>query len=147
MTRVESIITFAGTSVGGVERIAAKEEKQRAAIKIPIIRVNGCIILAPIRRPMIIGTMEMRIPKRKEASTSPKIIAATEMGADTSLSKVFILVSQGVITGTTEVAVKKRVMPIMLGTRNPVGTFLPIEKAKNRKSGNRSPKIRTGPLE
>lgn len=39
--RVDSIITLAGTSVGGVERIAAKEEKQKAANITPNTRIAG----------------------------------------------------------------------------------------------------------
>ena len=74
-------------------------------------------------------------------------IVGIDIGADTSLSKVFILVSQGTITGTTEVAVKKSVSPTEPGTKKLIGMFLPMEKARNRKRGSKIPKIRTGPLE
>lgn len=89
----------------------------------------------------------MTTPKSKEANTSPKMIAGIDIGADISLSRVFILVSQGAITGTTEVAVKKRVIPTKPGTKKLIGMFLPPEKVRNRKRGVRLPKIRTGPLE
>jgi hypothetical protein len=49
-----------------------------------------------------------------------------EIGADASLSNVFIRVSQGAITGLTEVAVKKRDIESIPGTRNVRATSLPM---------------------
>lgn len=146
LTMVETIMMLAVMSVGGVDRMAAMEEKQNEASKMPNIRVAGQKTLTPMSRPTVIGTMEMTTPKMKEANTSPTMMAVMDIGADTNLSKVLFLASQGAITGTTEVAVKKRVIPNKPGTRKSEGTFLPTEKDKNRKMGIRTPKMRTGPL-
>lgn len=96
--------------------------------------------------PTISGIREIPIPKIKEANISPRRIVEMEIGQDANLSKVFICVSHGVITGETEVDVNKIVIPSKPDIRKLVGIFLPIIKAANRNIGNRIPKMITGPF-
>ena len=144
---VDSIITLAGVSVGGEESNIPNAEKQKVANGIPIIKATGLAISPPRRNmPTDNGTIDISIPKTKDAIMSPSRIVLNDTGAETNRSSVFILVSEGAITGPTEVAVKKTVMPTIPGIRNSIGRSLPIENAKNRKSGKRMPNISTGPL-
>lgn len=143
---VEIIIIFAGVSVGGVESKDPSAEKQNDASNIPaIIRWGKCIEIPP-NIPTKSGTMEIIIPNKKEARISPVIIVEIDTGEETNLSRVLVLVSQGAISGTTAVEVKKRVIPTIPGKRKVKERFLPIQKARNRKQGNRIPNIKTGAL-
>jgi hypothetical protein len=146
LTNVEIIITLDGTLVGGVEKRTPSDEKQKAAITMDVAKIRGLMMPIPISNPKASGTIEMATPKTKDAKTSPRRIAESETGAETNLSSVLMLPSQGVITGDTEVVVKKRVMLSKLDIRNSMGMFLPTEKARKRNSGNKMPKMRTGPL-
>jgi len=146
LTSEESIMTVAGVSEGGEESKAAKEEKQNEPITKPRAKAAASTILTPIATPMIKGITESEAPKITDASISPKMIEATEIGAETSRSKVLILVSQGAITGTTEDAVKNILIPSIPGTKKSGGISRPIQKARNRKRGKKTPKITTGPL-
>ena len=71
--------------------------------------------------PTATGIVDMNRPKMTEASTSPKIIVVTVTGAEISLSSVLIRVSQGAITGTTDVEVEKTAIPSMPGIRKSKG--------------------------
>lgn len=146
MTSVESIITLAGMSVGGVDKMAARDEKQKEANSIPRMNIAGLTIVTPNPRAMTSGTSEKSTPNRKEAETSPNMMAAVDTGQETSLSRVFDLVSQGIISGTTAVEVKKIVIAVRLEIRKLSGRSLPIRKAANMKTGSRIPKIMIGPL-
>lgn len=147
LTRFESIITLEGLSVGGAESKLPKVEKQKADKKMPIAKVYGLVMLVPkMSVPISSGTAEITIPKVNPAKISPRRIDGIEIGADTNRSSVFILVSQGAMIGPTEDAVKKSVIPTKPGTREEGSTFLPMEKAKKRKSGKSTPKMRTGAL-
>lgn len=146
LMRVESIITFAGISVGGEDNRTPMAEKQKVARRIPTIKGKGWGIVTWRMNPIKRDITDTATPKRMEAIISPRRIPVREMGAAISLSKVFILVSQGAITGPTEVAEKKRVIPSRPGMRRLTGIFLPIEKARKKKKGKRMPKITTGPL-
>jgi phage terminase large subunit-like protein len=68
------------------------------------------------------------------------------MGQEMSRSSVLICVSHGAITGETEVDVKNMVIATNPGMRNAAGKSRPMEKARNRKRGNKMPNNRTGPL-
>jgi len=146
LTSEESIMIVAGVSEGGEESKAAKEEKQNEPTRKPRANISMFVILTPIATPMSRGTIESEAPKTTEANMSPKIIEAIEIGAETSRSRVFILVSQGGITGTTEEAVKNILIPSIPGIKKFGGISRPIQKAKNRNRGKRTPKITTGPL-
>ena len=108
---VDSIITVEVMLVGADENISPIAEKQNAASTMPRARMNGCVTVTPSAIPSIIGTREITIPKRTDASTSPKRIVVTEIGAAASLSKFLVWVSVGAITGATEVEAKNSVIP------------------------------------
>jgi len=146
LTTEESIITVAGVSEGGDDRRAPREEKQNEETKMPKSITEGLRREAPTSIPAKMGITDMNMPKIADANTSPKIIVATVTGAEKSLSSVLIRVSQGATTGTTDVEVKNSAIPTMPGIRKSRGISLPIEKAKNRKRGNKRPNIMTGPL-
>jgi len=146
-TNVDSIMTLEGVSLGGEDSSIPNAEKQKVANGMPTIKAIGLAIAPPMRNtPTHKGTIDISNPKTKDAIMSPRSIALNGTGAETSRSNVFILVSQGAITGPTDVEVKKRVMPVMPGTRNSIGSSLPMENAKKRKSGKSMPNISTGPL-
>ena len=86
---------------------------------------------------------EIRTPKVKEASTSPRMIAEMVTGQDMSLSNVLACASQGATAGDIAVAVKKRIIPKSPGIINSMVMFRPTAKAKNRKARKRIPKIIT----
>jgi hypothetical protein len=145
-TNVESIMTFDGTFVGRVDRMAANDEKQKEASGTHIRSVAGLIRVTPITNPTANGTKERNTPNTNEARMSPRIMAVIDTGEETSLSKVLACPSHGMIAGTTAVAVKKIVIDIKLDNKNLGGTFLPTKNAANKKSGIRIPKTTTGPL-
>jgi len=146
LTRFEIIITLDGTLVGGVEKRIPSDEKQKAAIKIDTAKMSGLRMVAPISNPKASGTIEIVIPKMKDAKMSPRRIAESEIGAEINLSSVFMLPSQGAITGDTDVVVKNRVMLSNPAIRKLIGMLLPMEKARKRNIGKRMPKINTGPF-
>ena len=86
----------------------------------------------------------MAIPNRVPARISPDSIAGTVTGVERSLSRVFILVSQGAIMGATDEEVKKTATAIIAGMSSAPLTFLPRVKARKRKNGKTRPKMRTG---
>ena len=136
-----------GLSAGGAEIRVPKAEKQKAAIIVP--KTKEKLIIPPpnkITLAKIIKEVTKR-PNRAEAIISPKMIAQREIGEDTNLSRVFILVSQGAITGVIAETAKKRDMPSKPGIRKLKDTFLLKEKEINRKAGISNPWIITGPLE
>jgi len=85
-------------------------------------------------------------PNNREAIISPKIIAHKAMGAETNLSKVFILVSHGATTGPIDETVTKRPIPKRHGIKKLREKSLPITKAINKKEGTSIPDIITGPF-
>ncbi len=92
------------------------------------------------------GTIVMIIPIKADASISPTRIHECPIGAETSLSSVLVLVSQGVMTGLIDVevnhiAIPTRPLPSIRG-----GIPLPRKKARKKKNGRRIPKIMTGPF-
>lgn len=147
LTSEKSIITVAGVSEGGADRRAPREEKQKEDNTMLSNIIGKLITGVPANKPTATGTVDINSPKIAEANMSPKIIVATVTGAETNRSKVFMRVSQGAITGTTDVEVKKTLMPNMPGTRKLRERFRPIEKARNRKRGSKRPNIITGPLQ
>jgi hypothetical protein len=72
------------------------------------------------------GITDIASPNRNAESMSPKRIAQRATGQHTSLSKVFERVSQGMIEGPTDVAVKNVVMPINPGSNSSKGMLLPM---------------------
>ncbi len=142
----ESIITVAGVSEGGADRRAPREEKQKEDSMMLNSTIGRLAMETPTNKLIAVRMIDINKPKIAEASISPKIIVVTVTGAEANRSKVLIRVSHGAITGTTDVEVKKRVMPSIPGIRKLRGSSRPIEKAKNRKRGSRRPNIITGPL-
>jgi len=146
LIRFDSIIIFEGLSVGGADINNPRDEKQKAASKVPIIRYKSTIFNPSRIIPTNKIKLDMKRPNRKEAIISPKIIAHKEIGADISLSKVLIRVSQGVITGPMAEDVKKSPMASKPGIKKLVGIFLPTTNAMNKKTGKSKPYIITGPF-
>ncbi|MEM3527842.1 MAG: hypothetical protein QXI59_05920, partial [Candidatus Bathyarchaeia archaeon] len=144
LMRVESIIALAGISVGGVEKMAARDEKQKDPNSIADRNVSGYKTFAPRFRPMMSGTSEKTMPNMKEARMSPNIIVETDTGQDMSLSRVFDLVSQGMTIGVTAVDVKKTVTTVRFDIKKLTSRSLPIRKAANMKVGNSIPITITG---
>jgi hypothetical protein len=147
LTIEESIIMVLGVLAGAAEKISPKELKQKAARMSPRARRSGWETLTPIASPTAMGRIEIRVPKEKEANTSPRIMVGMVTGQDISLSRVFAWVSQGATAGEMAVAVKKRIIPSSPGIMKSKLIFLPITKERKRKTGNKMPKIITGPLE
>jgi len=143
---LDNIIIFEGLSVAGADINKPKEEKQKAAIIVPIIRLKLKISKPSKTTPIIMITKVIKRPNKKEAIISPSIIAHRAIGAETNLSKVLILVSQGATTGPIDETVIKSAMPSNPGSKKLRERFLPIVKAMNKKDGIRSPDIITGPL-
>jgi len=141
------MFTVAGRLVGGMEKTLPSEAKQRDARITASAKINGFDTVTPRARPIMIVTSEIAIPKIKEASTSPKIIASSLTGQDINRSRVLACASQGTTIGEMEVAVKKRIIPRSPGIMKSTDRCLPIVKDRNRKTGKRTPKIITGPLE
>ena len=103
-----------------------KDAKQNVARTIPNPRINGLTIPTPMTKPAITGNMEIMTPKKNEEKMSPRKIVQMEMGEDTSRSRVLALASQGTMTGPTEVAVKKTVIPSNPGMSASAGMFRPM---------------------
>jgi len=131
---------------GGVESSIPMLEKHSAAIIMPAIRIIGFAVVAPIRTPTMIGTADMMSAKMKEAIMFPSMIVDSVIGVDTNRSSVLMVVSHGMITGLTAVAVKNRVIANNPDTDEFIGMLLPIENAKNKNRGINTPKMMTGPL-
>ena len=146
MIKVAKSIMSEGLSAGGAEIKVPKAEKQKAAITVP--RTKERLIIPPPNKIMpakiLRGVTER--PNRTEATISPKMMAQREIGEDTNLSKVFILVSQGAMTGVMAETAKKRAIPSKPGIKKLKDTFLLKEKEINRKAGISKPWIITGPL-
>ena len=144
--KVAKSIMFDGLSAGGAEIRVPKAEKQKAAIMTP--KTKGMLMISPPSR-MIPAkkTKDIMIsPKITEATISPKIIAQRLIGEDISLSKVFIFVSQGAITGVMAETAKNKAIPKSPGNKNSTDISLFNENATNKKAGINSPWISTGPL-
>jgi hypothetical protein len=109
--------------------------------------MTGLDMVTPRASPMMIGMSEIAVPKAKEAKTSPTIIVSSLTGQDIRRSSVLACASQGTTIGEIEVAVKKRIIPRNPGIMKLRVMFLPMVKDRNRKTGKRTPKTITGPLE
>ena len=139
------MLTVAGKLVGGMEKMLPKEEKQKAARITARMKNKRLKILIPRARPIITGTTDIIKPKAKEARMSPKMIVSIIKGQDINLSRVLAWVSQGTTIGDMAVAVKKRIIPRRPGIMKATVRFLPMVKARKRKTGKRRPKMSTGP--
>jgi len=139
-TILESIIMLEGLSVAGAESKIPKQEKQKPERMIVPSKIG--IVFNPVDRKGMAKTERIKVivtPKRKPARMSPKRINSREIGQLTNLSRVCVLVSQGVIIGPTEEEVKKSARTITIGNRELKGIFLPRKKAKKRKPGKIKP--------
>ena len=103
-----------------------KDAKQKVERTSPKHRRKGLTIPTPISRLAMVTTVEMRMPKTNEDSTSPKNIVRRETGEDIRRSRVLALASHGTIAGPTDVAVKKAVIPRSPGISASIGMFLPM---------------------
>ncbi len=144
--KFDSIIIFDGLSVGGAEISKPREEKQNAANNVPIIRYKFTIFNPNKMIPINKIKPDIKIPNRKEAIMSPRIIAHKAMGAETNLSKVLIRVSQGAIIGEMAEEVKKSPIANKPGIKKLIDSCLPTAKAMNRKAGSSNPNTTTGPF-
>jgi hypothetical protein len=143
----ESIMMFDGTFVGGIARNIPTAEKQHAPMNIALSKIIPWSNERPSEIPMKTVIRVIAIPKMIEAIISPRTMASIVIGHDASRSKVLACPSQGKIAGETAVALKRSVIPINPEIRNERGSWrLPIKKARKRKNGIKTPKIRTGPL-
>ena len=144
--KVDSIIIFDGLSVAGAEINSPREEKQKAAMIVPIIK-GRLIISNPSKiTPTKKIKKVIKSPNKREAIISPKMIAHKAIGAETNLSKVLIRVSHGVITGPIDETVTKSAIANKPGIKKLIEKFLPIIKAINKKDGTSKPFIITGPF-
>ena len=125
-----------------MEPKAAKQIEARIIVKIK----ESTLPTAPpnIRVPTKIIKIEIARLKKNPARISPKIKVATDPGVVNNLSKVFVLISQGVIKGPTEEPAKKNEIAKRPGISSFTGIPLPKAKARNRKNGNNIPKIKIG---
>ena len=130
---------FDGLSAGGADIKIPNVEKQKAATTLPAIKEK--LTISPPKKITVITKIIVVIknPNKAEAMISPKIIAQNGSGAETNLSKVFILVSQGAITGVIADTAKNRAIPNKLGIKKVSGIFLPKKKEINKKEGINSP--------
>jgi hypothetical protein len=141
------MFTVAGRLVGGMEKTLPSEAKQRAARITARANMTGLDTVTPRAIPMMMGTSEIAVPKAKEAKIFPAIMVSNLIGQDIRRSKVLACASQGTTIGDIEVAVKNRIMPRSPGIMKSTDMCLPMVKERNKKTGKRTPKIITGPLE
>jgi len=123
LIKFDSIIIFDGLSVGGAESNKPKDEKQKAANSVPIIRYKLTIFNPNRIIPVNKIKVDTKRPNKKEAMTSPKIIAQGAIGVETNLSKVLIRVSQGAIIGPIAAEVKKSPIASKPGIKKLVDRF------------------------
>ncbi len=135
-----------GLSVGGADRTSPNAEKQKEANIVPITRLKVMNPAPNNATPNKKTKAVIKSPNKKDANISPKMIAHKDIGAETILSKVFVLVSVGAIAGPIEVDVKKRAMASKPGNKNSIVNSLPKAKERNKNAGKSRPKITTGPL-
>lgn len=144
---VASIIMSAVVSVGTADIRTPIAEKQKLASINPnprVIKLTG--IIPKIPATARIETVEIEKARVMEPIISPSNISVTLIGLDTNLSKVFVLVSQGAITGLIDVEVNQMAIPESPAINESGGISRPTRKAKKKKNGSRIPKITTGPL-
>jgi hypothetical protein len=144
--REDSIIILDGLSVGGADKTNPNAEKQKEANIVLNTRLK---VINPIPNKAIPNKKTKAViksPNKKDANISPKMIAHKDIGAETILSKVFVLVSVGAIAGPIEVDVKKSAMASKLGNKNSIANSLPKAKEINKNAGKSRPKITTGPF-
>lgn len=147
LIRVDSIIMSDVVSVGSAEINTPIAEKQKLARTIPSSSVRKLTGVIPkIAATAKIVTVEMEKARVIDPKMSPMSISVTLIGLNTSLSSVFVLVSQGAMTGLIEVEVNQVAIPESPATKERGGISLPTKKAKKKKKGRSIPKITTGPL-
>jgi len=147
LIRVDSIIISDVVSVGIDEISTPIAEKQKLARIMPsnsVMKLKGIKPKIPATAKTV--TAEMEKARVIEPMMSPRIISITLIGLDTSLSRVFVRVSQGAITGLIDVEVNQMAIPESPAINESGGISLPTRKAKKKKKGNRIPNITTGPF-
>ncbi|MFO7814955.1 MAG: hypothetical protein R6V14_04370 [Halanaerobiales bacterium] len=145
LTRFDSIITLAGLSVGKEENKEPNAAKQIEARIIVVIKTIKLLIVPPRTKiPAIIINTDILKLKQNPESISPRIIILIDPGVVSNLSRVRVLVSQGVIKGPTEEPAKKKEIASRPGINSFTAIPLPKAKARNRKNGNRIPYINIG---
>ncbi len=114
LINIVKVITLAGVSDGGIDKIVLKQENENDANIMPKIIITKFIEFQNEKIEMhnINGTIEITEPNMKDAQTSPNNIVFIEIGQVINLSSVFCLVSQGKTTGPIDVADKKRTIAI-----------------------------------
>ncbi len=89
--------------------------------------------------PAINGTSAIPRLYRKPLMLSPNTMAFSDIGAESNRSKVFVLRSIGMDTGSIDDAEKRMVIAIRPGIRTVGPDVFPTEKARNMKRGNNIP--------
>lgn len=111
LTKKESTIMVEGMSVGGEERIIPKQANAKHPSSMAPPRTTGATRFNPIIKLIITGTVEIIIPKKRDAQISPNKSVISLIGVVTNRSRVLAMVSQGKTAGPTELAVNIRIIP------------------------------------
>lgn len=144
-TTLDVIITCEGLLVGADASNVPSAAKQNPA-RITAgkrIKISGKIVFV-IKIPNTAARMSSIIPKQAPEIISPRMMARWETGLEIRRSYVLAFRSQGVIRGSTAVAVKKRTMASIQGTAVRTSISRPTTKASRKKTGKSRPAIKTG---
>jgi hypothetical protein len=129
-----------GLSVGYEANSVPIVAKQNEVRRTPTISGSAFRMGVPkMTSPAANGTSAIPMLYRNPLRLSPSTTAWSETGAEMSRSKVFILRSIGIETGSMDEAEKRIVIAMSPGimTEGPAG--LPTANARNMKSGKRAP--------
>jgi len=129
-----------GLSVGYAAKSVPMVAKQKDVRTRPAMRAaNPTIGVGNRMSPAIRGTKAMPRLYRNPLILSPRTTVCSEIGADKSRSKVFILRSMGMETGSIEDAENRIVIAISPGIITAGTSGLPIANARNIKMGKSMP--------
>jgi hypothetical protein len=129
-----------GLSVGYEAKSVPMEAMQNDVRNRPKARGMMSMIGVPkIRIPAIKGTQAMPKLYKNPLMLSPRTTLLRETGAERSRSKVFVLRSMGIDTGSIDDAENRMVMAMRPGIRTVGPEVLLTEKARNIKRGKSMP--------
>ena len=125
-----------GLSVGYEAKRVPIVAKQNEVRRTPTMSGTRCRTGVPkMMIPARNGTAAMPMLYRNPLRLSPRTTACSETGAEMSRSKVFILRSIGIETGSMDEAEKRMVIAMRPGIRVEGSPGLPTANARNMKSG------------
>jgi hypothetical protein len=114
--------------------------KQNDVRRIPAIRGAMLVTGVPkMSRPATSGTKAMPTLYKNPLMLSPRTTACRDIGAEMSRSKVFILRSMGMETGSIEDAEKRIVIAMSPGIMTDGPAEFPAANARNMNRGNSAP--------